>query len=185
MQVEVYAGTEKVRLYLNDKLLGEMPTGVEQQRKASFTVPYAPGTLKAVGVNSDREVATSVLQTAGDEAKLRLMADHSLLQANGEDLAFVTVEALDAKGQLQPNASAEVQFTISGPGTVIAVGNGDGASKEMYQGDHRALFSGRALVVIRTSRTPGAIRLSASAPGMRASEITISTEAGSPKAELQ
>ncbi len=79
MQVEVYAGTEKVRLYLNDKLIGEMPTTAEQQRKAIFTVPYAPGTLKAVGVNGDREVATNVLQTVGIPTKLRLTADRSVL----------------------------------------------------------------------------------------------------------
>ena len=100
MQVEVYAGTEKVRLYLNDKLVGEMPTGVEQQRKAVFSVPYAPGTLKAVGVNGDREVATSVLETAGEPVKLRLTADRSTLHADGEDLSFVTVEAVDAQGRV-------------------------------------------------------------------------------------
>ncbi len=185
MQVEVYAGTEKVRLYLNDKLIGEMPTTTDQQRKAVFTIPYAPGTLKAVGVNVDREVATSVLQTAGDAVKLRLMADRNVLQADGEDLSFVTVEAVDTEGRLQPNAASEVQFTMSGPGTIIAVGNGDGSSKESYQGDHRALFNGRALVVVRTSRTPGSIRLAASVPGMIAGEITIRTEPGSPRAELR
>ena len=184
MQVEVYAGTEKVRLYLNDKLVGEMATTPEQQRRALFTVPYAPGTLKAVGVNGDREVATSVLQTVGEPTRLRLTADRSVLQADGEDLSFVTVEAVDAQGRLQPNSAAEVQFTISGPGTIIAVGNGDGASKEPYQGDHRSLFNGRALVVVRTSRMPGSIRLAGSAPGMSAAEVTIGTEPGTPRAEL-
>lgn len=183
MQVEVYAGTEKVRLYLNDKLVGEMPT--KEQRKALFTVPYAPGTLKAVGVNGDRVVATSVLQTAGDPVRLRLRADRNVLQADGEDLSFVTVEAVDAEGRLQPNAAAEVQFSASGPGTIVAVGNGDGTSKESYLGDHRSLFNGRALVVVRTSRTPGSIRLAASEPGMTAGEITIRTEPGSPIAELR
>ena len=182
-QVEVYAGTEKVRLYLNGKLVGEMPAG--QERRAVFTVPYAPGTLKAVGVNGDREVATSVVETAGEPVKLRLTPDRSTLHADGEDLSFVTVEAVDAQGRLQPNAASEVRFTISGPGTIIAVGNGDGTSKESYQGDHRALFEGRALVVVRTSRTAGSIRLAASAPGMNAGEVTIQTEPGSAKAELQ
>jgi beta-galactosidase len=185
MQVEVYADSEKVRLYLNDKLLGEMPTTVEQQRKALFTVPYAPGTLKAVGVNGGREVATSVLQTVGEPAKLRLTADRSVVQANGEDLSFVTVEAVDAQGRLQPNVSAEVHFSVSGPGTIVAVGNGDVASNEAYQGDHRSLFNGRALVIIRTSRTAGSIRLSASAPGMAASEVAIRTEPGSSVPELR
>ena len=183
MQVEVYAGTEKVRLYLNDKLVGEMPTG--QERRVVFTVPYAPGTLKAAGVNGDREVATNVLETAGEPVKLRLTADRSTLNADGEDLSFVTVEAVDAPGRLQPNAANEVRFTISGPGTIMAVGNGDGTSKESYQGDHRALFDGRALVVVRSSRTGGTIRLAASAPGMKAGDVPIRSEPGAAKAELQ
>ena len=183
LQVEVYAGTEKVRLYLNDKLVGEMPAG--QERRALFTVPYAPGTLKAVGVNGDREVATSVLQTAGEPVKLRLTADRSTLSADGEDLSFITVEAVDAQGRLQPNAVNEVQFAIGGPGRIMAVGNGDGTSKESYQGDHRALFNGRALVVVRTSRTAGKIQLNASAPGLSAGEVTVRSEPATAMAELQ
>jgi beta-galactosidase len=185
MQVEVYAGTEKVRLYLNDKLMDEMPTTPDQQRKALFTVPYAPGTLKAVGVNGDREVATSILQTAGVPVKLRLTADRNVLQSDGEDLSFITVEAQDAQGRLQLNTAANVQFSLSGPGAISGVGNGDGESSESYQGDHRSLFNGRALVVVRTSRTPGSVRLSASAPAMTADEITIRTEEGDAKAELR
>ncbi|MDW5265448.1 MULTISPECIES: glycoside hydrolase family 2 TIM barrel-domain containing protein [Acidobacteriaceae] len=185
MQVEVYAGTEKVRLYLNDKLVGEKPTGVEQERRALFTVPYAPGTLKAVGVNGDREVTTDVLQTVGDPVKVRLTADRKVLHADGEDLSYVTVEALDAQGRLQPNAASEAAFTISGPGTILAVGNGDGTSTEAYQGNHRALFHGRALVVVRTSRTAGEIRLGASAGGMTSDEIGIRAEPGSLGTELR
>jgi beta-galactosidase len=185
MQVEVYASTEKVRLYLNDKLIGEMPTGTEQQRKAMFTVAYAPGSLKAVGVNGDREVTTNVLQTVGDPVKIRLTADRKVLQADGEDLSFVTVEALDAQGRLQLNTSAEVKFAIIGPGTIIAVGSGDGRSTEAYQGNQRALFHGRALVVVRTARTSGSIRLSASAPSMASTQVNIRTEPVKPMTELR
>jgi beta-galactosidase len=176
MQVEVYANTEKVRLYLNDKLLGEMPTTPTQERKALFTVTYAPGTLRAVGVNGDHEAATNLLQTAGDPVKIRLSADRKVLQADGQDLSFITVEAVDAQGRLQPNASAEVEFDITGPGTIAAVGNGDGTSREAYQGKHRALFNGRALVVVRTTRTPGAIRVAARAVAMTAAEAKLQTE---------
>ncbi len=185
MQVEVYAGTEKVRLYLNDKLIGEMPTTAEQQRKALFTVPYAPGTLKAVGFNGDQETAASVLQTVGKSAKLHLVADRTVLQADGEDLSFITVEAQDAQGRLQPAARDDIQFAIEGPGSIIAVGSGDQASTQAYQGDRRSLFYGRALVIVRTSRARGAIHLVASAPGLTSGEVTIETSPGSPAPELR
>ena len=185
LQVEVYSGTEKVRLYLNDKLIGEKPTGRDEQFKAVFSVPYAPGTLKAVGLRGDRAVAESVLTTAGSPAGLRLMADRAAIQADGEDLSFVTVEAVDAKGQFQPNADQEVQFSISGPGTIAAVGNGDGQDEASYQGDRRKLFQGRALVVIRSSRHSGAIKLTAKTPGLNEGSVTIQTKAVRTIAELQ
>ena len=184
-QVEVYAGTEKVRLYLNDKLVGEMPTTAEQQRRALFTVPYAPGTLKAVGVNGDQEVATSALQTLGSPAKLHLVADRTTLHADGEDLSFITVEAVDGQGRALLTSGDDVHFTIRGPGSIVAVGNGDQKSTESYQGDHRSLFNGRAIVVVRTSRKAGEIHLIATAPGLSNGEVKIQSTPGSPKAELR
>jgi beta-galactosidase len=175
MQVEVYSGAEKVRLFLNDKLIGESPTGRSQEFKALFAVPYSPGTLKAVGVIGDRVVAESILTTAGQPARLRLTADRTTIQADGQDLSFVTVEAVDAEGRLQPNADQEVQFAISGPGVIAAVGNGDGKDGESYQGNKRRLFQGRALVVLRTSKEGGTIRLKATAPGLSDAGVALAT----------
>jgi beta-galactosidase len=185
MQVEVYSGAEKVRLFLNGKLLGEKPTGREQQFKALFTVPYTPGTLKAVGVRGDRVVAESVLTTAGKPAQVRLTADRATVQADGQDLSFVTVEALDAEGRFQPNADQEVEFAISGPGAIAAVANGDGKDGAPYQGSRRKLFQGRALVIVRTSKQGGPIHLRATAPGVSRGVLTIQARAAAPRLELQ
>jgi beta-galactosidase len=185
LEVEVYSGAEKVRLFLNDKLIGEKPTGREQQFKAVFAVPYAPGTLKAVGLRGDRVVAESKLTTAGPAAKLRVTADRSVLHAGGQDLSFVTVEAVDANGQPDLRADQEVRFEISGPGVIAAVGNGDGQDPDSYYGDRRKLYQGRALVVVRTSRQAGAIRLSAKSPGLREASVTIDSQSGKPEAQLQ
>jgi beta-galactosidase len=185
LEVEVYSGAEKVRLFLNDKLIGEKPTGREQQFKATFAVPYAPGTLKAVGLRGDRVVAESKLTTAGPAAKLRVTADRSALHAGGQDLSFVTVEAVDANGQPDLRADQEVRFEISGPGVIAAVGNGDGQDPDSYYGDRRKLYQGRALVVVRTSRQAGAIRLTAKSPGLSDASVTIDSQSGKPETQLQ
>jgi beta-galactosidase len=184
MQVEVYSGVEKVRLFLNDKLIGEKPTGREQEFKAVFSVPYAPGTLKAVGMRGDRSVAESVLTTTGKPSRLRLTADRTVLQADGQDLSFIAVEAVDADGRLQQDADQGVQFAISGPGAIAAVGNGDGRDTASYQSDRRKLFQGRALVVVRTSRQGGPIRLIATAPGLSDGITDIQAKAAEPNPEL-
>jgi beta-galactosidase len=185
MQVEVYSGAEQVQLFLNDKLIGEKPTGRDQEFKAIFSVPYSPGTLKAVGIRDGHPVAESVLATAGNPVGLRVKADRTIVQANGEDLSYVTVEAVDAEGRLEPHADQEVRFSISGPGVIAAVGNGDGQDADSYHADRRKLFQGRALVVVRSSRQAGPIQLTARTSGLADGSVTIEAKATKPLLQLQ
>lgn len=173
LQVEVYSGAEKVRLFLNDKLIGEKPTGRDQEFQATFNVPYAPGTLKAVGIRGGKAVAESVLTTAGKAAELRLTADRTAVRADGQDLSYVAVQADDAEGRLQPHADAQVRFSITGPGAIAGVGNGDGEDTASYQDPQRKLFEGRALLIVRTSTEAGTIVVHARAAGLREDSVTI------------
>ncbi len=176
MQVEVYSSADRVRLLLNDAPIGEMPTGRDQQFKATFTVPYAPGTLRAEALRSDRVVAEMNLKTAGPATALRLTPDRTMIHSDGQDLSFVTVEAIDAAGQLQPNADQEVEFALSGPGVIAAVGTGDTKSPEPYQANRRSLFHGRALVVVRSSGLAGSIQLTAKSKDLSETSVTIATQ---------
>jgi beta-galactosidase len=185
LQVEVYSGAEEVRLFLNDKLIGEKPTGRDQEFKATFSVPYAPGTLKAVGMRNGKAVAESILTTAGKATGLRLTADRTAVQADGQDLSYVAVEAVDSEGRLQPYADQEVQFSITGPGLIAAVGNGDGKDDASYQGTRRKLFQGRALVIVRTSKRSGPIRVTAKAPGLADGSVAIEAKKVEQAAELR
>ena len=173
LTVEVYSGAPSVRLYLNGKLIGEKPTGREQAFKAEFEVPYASGLLKAEGVRGDRVVAESILQTTGAPARLKLTTDRTILNADGQDLAFITVEAVDDKGRLQMSSDQKVRFTVTGAGTIAAVGNGHGQTQSSYSGESFNLFYGRALVVLRTSRAKGEIKLAANADGLTGSSILV------------
>jgi beta-galactosidase len=176
MAVEVYSGAERVRLYLNDKLIGEKPTGRDQQFKAEFEILYAPGTLKVEGLRDDRVVAESILQTVGTPVQLKLSADRAVLNAGGQDLSFITVEAVDEKGRLQMNTNQKVRFLVSGAGTIAAVGNGNGQTLDSYSGDTIDLFNGRALVVLRSARKAGEIKLTATGDGLGSSSIVIDSK---------
>ena len=178
LQVEIYSRCDAVRLLLDDKLIGEKPTTRAEQFKTSFTVPYASGVLKAVGVQGGKPVTEQVLRTAGEATQVRLTADRVTLRADGQDLSFITVEVVDKNGQPHPQAGHQVTFNLSGPGAIAAVGNADMTSEEMYQGNTRKLFRGKALVVVRTSRSAGAIRLTASAPGLKPATLAIQSRSG-------
>ena len=173
LDVEVYSRGEAVRLYLDGKLIGEKPTTRAERFTATFSVPFAPGVLKAVAVQQGKEIAESILRTVGDPAQVRLTADRTSLKADGQDLSFITVEAVDAKGQSHPNADHQVSFTLKGPAAIAAVGNADLRSEELYRGSQRKLFHGKALVVIRTSRTAGAVTLIAAAPGLKPATLNL------------
>ena len=173
LTVDVYSGTESVRLYLNDKLIGEKPSGRDQKFLAEFEVPYAPGTLKAVGIREGRAVAENILRTTGEAVQLKLTPDRTVLKANGQDLSFIEVEAVDGKGQPQMSSAKKVHFLLAGNGTIAGVGSGDERSLDSYSGDSFDLFNGRALIVVRASRQGGQIKLQATADGLEAASIEI------------
>jgi beta-galactosidase len=175
IQVEVYSKYPKVRLYLNNQLIGEQATTVDQQFKATFPVPYTPGLLKAVGVENDKEMESTILQTSGDAAKIKLTSDRKEILANGQDLSFITVEITDKNAIFQPNATNRLHFKVEGVGTIVGVGNADIKDCDPYVGNTRKAWKGRALVVIKSKRNAGDIKLTVTSPGLTETALTIKT----------
>jgi beta-galactosidase len=173
MEVEVYSKYPIVRLYLNNKLMGEKSTTQEQQFKATFSLPYSPGQLKAVAVENLKETESVALQTAGEAAKVRLTADRKELLANGQDLCFVTVEIADKDGIFQPNATNRLQFKVEGTGTIAGVSNADIKDTDPYTGYSRKAWKGRALVVIKSTHSAGDITLTVSSHDLTPAVIKI------------
>lgn len=173
LTVEVYSGCDKVRLTLNDKLIGEKPTTIAEQFKATFEVPYAPGTLKVVGMKGERQEAEFTLRTVDKAAQVKLTADRAALPADGQGLSFVTVEVADKDGRRAPNADNEIEFEISGPGVIAGVGSGDMESTEPYQGKQRRVCHGQALVVVRSTGEAGQIKLTARTRGLAEASVVL------------
>lgn len=171
--IEVYSRHDAVRLLVNGHAVGEQPTTREQGFKATFTTPYTPGELKVEGLRDGKVAETFVLKTASEAKALRLTAENSRIRADGQDLAFISVEAVDANGIWHPAATPTVTFTVEGPGSLAAVGTGDMTSMESYQGDSRTLFQGRGIAIVRTTKSAGEIVVTASAPGFAPAKITI------------
>ena len=120
-----------------------------------------------------REVERWSLQTAGAPAQLRLTTGRATLRADGQDLAFVSVEVLDKNGVLCPNAADQIRFSLSGPGTIAAVGNGNPATDESFQKPTRKAFQGRCEVILKSKMQPGTLYLQASARGLQAAAIMV------------
>ncbi|BAV05470.1 beta-galactosidase [Filimonas lacunae] len=173
VEVEIYSRYPAVRLYLNNQLVAEKPTGKEQEYKAVIPVPYTSGVLKAVGIENGKEVNPVLLRTADKAAMITAVADRKVIHANGHDLSYVTVEIKDKQGVLQPNASHQLNFTITGPGEIAGVDNGDLKDICLYVANTRKAWHGRAMVVIKSKTTAGAIRLKVEGEGLKTTELTV------------
>jgi len=176
IQVEIYSKYPKVQLYLNNKLVGEQATTLDQQFKATFTLPYSSGLLKAVGVENGKEIESTILQTSGDAEKIILTADRKEILANGQDLSYITVEITDKDGVIQPNATNRLNFKIDGPAVIAGVDNADVKDTDPYVGNSRKAWHGRAMVVIKSTHSAGDIKLTVISPGLTETNINITAK---------
>ena len=176
MEVVVYSRYPAVRLYLNDRLIGEKPSGAAAAFKTVFSIPYQKGVLKAVGIQKGQQMLTDVLQTAGPVAGIRLVADRRRMDASGQDLSYVKVELVDKDGVIQPNGDYTLGFEISGPGTIAGLDNANLKDPDPYVGHSRKTWKGKALAVIKSSHQPGTIELRVHAEGLPAATLKIQSQ---------
>jgi len=169
--IDVYSEDDEVELFLNGESLGRKKAGKANRYIASFETYYQPGELIAAGYNNGTETARTTLKTAGAPYELKLTPDRAVIRAGYGDLSYVTVGLYDADKNALTNAGDEIIFEVSGPGTLVAVGNGNPESEEMYTGNAQKLYYGRALAVVRSSGIPGKIKLSAAAGGLKSSVV--------------
>ncbi|MGA2061715.1 MAG: DUF4982 domain-containing protein, partial [Thermoguttaceae bacterium] len=175
VKVMALTNADTVALSLNGKLIEEKP--VNPFNMVEWQVPYAPGRLEAVAKNNGKEVARYSVETTGEPVALRLTPDRVALAGDGNDALPVTVEALDKDGRPVPTANMSVEFELSGPGTIIGVGNGDPTCHEPDKGNNRSLFNGLAQVILQSRRGgSGNLVLRAKTEGLESSEITLNVK---------
>ena len=173
MQVRVFTSGDQVRLLLNNQEVGRAEVPPTAKQIATFQVPYSPGTLRAVGLSNGVEIASQEFVTTGTPAGIRLTADHGTIRADRNDLSFVTVEMVDSAGRLVPDSQIKVRFTVSGPGELAAVGNGNPKAPASFHRPECLTFHGRCLAVLRPTSGAGTIRLRASADGLTGTSLTV------------
>jgi len=135
-----YNNADEVELYLNGKSQGIRKRS-DTSLHVMWRVAFTPGTLKAVSRKNGKIVLTREIKTAGEPAKIELIADMKSIKAVGNDLSFITVRILDAKGNLVPNADNLVNFSIKGDGFIAGVDNGNPVSMESFKSPQRKAFS--------------------------------------------
>lgn len=131
IDVWAYSNCTEVELLLNGKSLGKkamIPNG-----HLEWKVPFTAGTLTAIGYTNGKKTRTEIVQTTGSAAAIKLTSHKNSIKSDGKDIAIVTIAVADKKGLQVPDASNEISFSISGPGKIIGIGNGNPTSLEPDQ----------------------------------------------------
>jgi beta-galactosidase len=159
ISVWVHSNLDSVELFLNGKSQGSKK--VEPLTHLEWTVKYEPGVLEARGTKDGKVVLTEKRETTGAPESIRLTPGRTEINADGEDVCVLRVEALDKQGRPVPTADNPMVFQVSGEGSLIGVGNGDPNCQESDKEPKRSLFNGLAQVIVQSTRTPGTITVEA------------------------
>ena len=131
----------------------------------------------AKSFDNGKETGSSTLSTTGKPVAIRLIADRNTIKANPNDLSYVSAEVIDEKGNVVPYIDdLEITYQLTGNATIAGVGNGNPGDMSSFQQNHKKVYQGRGLVIIRPKGTPGKIILKANAEGLAEGSIEIITE---------
>lgn len=169
-----YNNADEVELFLNGKSVGIRKKSGDELH-VMWRVPFEAGTIKVISRKNGQPVLMREINTAGKAAKIQLLADHPSIKADGNDLSYVTVRVLDEAGNLVPNASNLITFTLAGQGAIAGVDNGYQASLEPFKATYRRAYNGLCLAIIQATETAGTITLTAHSEGLADATVEIKT----------
>ena len=179
--VYVYTSYPKAELFINGKSQGvrekNPASELDRYRLRWNETRYEPGEVKVVAYNAAGEaVAEKCIRTAGKPHHLVVTPNRTTLRADGDDLAYLTVQVADAQGNIVPTDSREVRFAVTGSGRFRATANGDPTSLRSFQQPVMDLFSGAATAIVQAGTEPGELRFTVTAKGVKPATVTLLVE---------
>lgn len=173
LQVRVFTKADAVRLELNGKTIAEKSLIEKDKYIAVFEVPYEAGTLTAVALQNGKEIGRKNLTTAGKPVALKLTADRKIIKADRNDLSFVKIEVVDAKGIVVPSDSTQLKISVIGSGELVGSGNANPYDLKSVNRTVISTYKGKAQAIIRPLNKKGKINVKVSCAGLSLAEVTI------------
>lgn len=172
--VHVYTSGDEAELFLNGKSLGRKKKEQNEYRLRWDDVVYKPGELKVIAYKGGIKWSEDVVVTTGKPYQLSASSDRSLLAADGNTLVYITIRIEDKNKLLVPRSNNLINFSITGPGKIIAVDNGDPTSHEPFQATQRKAYNGLCLAIVRADTgARGTLKIKASSAGLKSAEVVL------------
>lgn len=164
-KVDVYSASAEVELFLNGVSQGRKPAGEENGYTASYEIQYQPGEIRAVGYGENGVEGEFLLQTASEEVYLDVQTESLKINADGEDLAYITLGMKDAEGHQNLQAVKNVEVKVEGQGVLQGFGSGDPQGENGYDDCVCSTYDGYVMAVVRSNGQKGKIKVIFSAEG--------------------
>ncbi|MFD1258605.1 glycoside hydrolase family 2 TIM barrel-domain containing protein [Mucilaginibacter terrae] len=171
-KVQIYSNCDEVELFLNGKSEGVKSKPANDSPR-EWDLTFEKGTIRAVGRNKGKEVASEEFKSAGAPAKIVLSASQNKLSNNWDAVSIVKATLVDANGIPCPNADNLIKFAITGAGMIQAVDNGNILSHEAYQASERKAFQGNCIAIVKATAPTGTIIFKASMAGLPDATLTL------------
>ena len=174
-----YTNGDCGELFVNGKSQGSQckkplsEKSVERFRLMWNNVIYQPGEIKFIAYKNNQKIGEVIKKTTGTPYQLKITPDKTTLKANGEDLSYLLVEAIDTEGNPHPLANNTIKIDLQGNATIAGVGNGNPQSFEPFQSNTVKLFNGKAMIIIKSKNKPDTIKIKASSKKLKQNSVTL------------
>lgn len=170
-----YGRQSKLSAEESHALVGKDSLALQRRYRLMWMeVPYEPGELKVVAYDENGAKADEkMVHTAGKPHHLELVADRMQLQADGKDLAYITVRVVDKDGNLCPADKRMVTFTVKGAGRYKAAANGDPTSLDLFHLPQMPAFGGLLTAIVQSADADGEIVFEARAKGLKSARLQL------------
>ncbi len=175
IDVWVYSNFPEVELLLNGKSLGKKT--MPKYKHLEWKVPYSKGVLEAKAFKNGMMVAETIVKTAESPAKIAVEANRKSINADEQDVVVFNISILDKNNTYCPEADDVLRFSVTGPGNILGVGNGNPGSHESDKLPMRRAFHGKAQVIVQSTGVPGDVTLTVTSEKLIPQTITISSKA--------
>lgn len=177
----VYTSYPKAELFINGRSCGMREKNdssvMNRYRLMWRDTKYEPGIVKVVAYDEHgQKAAEQTMRTAGTPHHIVLTSNRDMLKANGEDLAYITVQVADKDGNIVPTDSRKVTFSVTGAAHFRATANGDPTCLDSFQKPEIPLFAGAATLIVESGKIPGEVQVQVSAKGVKLAKITLQTK---------
>ncbi len=181
LEITTYTNADEVELVVNGKSYGTKQNDKKSAKMRNQIrwkdITYQPGYCEAIAKTNGKIVARHRIETTGKPVALKIESDNNEWRADGTDLQHLRIYAVDSKGHRVYTATGDVKVTIDGPSaTLVAMSSGNQASDELNVVDHRMLYNGSVLAILRSDIKAGTITVIATCDGLKSAKAKFTTK---------